>query len=128
MSMPTIYKTMKKQSPEYWQKLREKSVKKWKEKQKPKPIAKRSKKRAAQEREYSKRVKKWKLENPICKANLSGCTGKTVDCHHMAGKIGNLLTDESNWLPVCRNCHNWITDNSKQAIELGLSKSRLKNT
>jgi predicted metal-binding protein len=32
----------------------------------------------------------------------------------------------STWLAVCRSCHEWITENSKEAIELGLSDLRSK--
>ncbi len=116
--------------PLYWQKLRQKSLKEHPLKRTPlkrssNPIKKRSDKRAKQDGIYNRRVKIWKIENPYCKARLAGCTGLTADCHHMAGKIGKLLTDENNWLPVCRNCHNWITENSKEAIEKGLSKKRI---
>jgi hypothetical protein len=88
-------------------------------------IRKNSKRRAAQVRQYNKRVKVWKEENPVCKADLPGCSKQTVDCHHRKGKIELLLLDETYWLPVCRHCHNWIERNPNAAKEKGLSLSRL---
>lgn len=96
-----------------------------------KPVSdKRKKENAA----YSKRVKEWKLENPWCKAcdKISGYLNEdaevlwfvvrhpTKDCHHMAGKEGKLLLDETWWLPVCRWSHDWIGAHSNAARELGL--------
>lgn len=96
------------------------------ERAKKKPIKQRSDKRAKQETEYNKRVKTWKIENPVCMARLTGCNGKTTDCHHQSGRIGSKLLDESDWLPVCSPCHRKITDDSNNAIEIGLSKPRNK--
>ena len=118
----------RKPDPLYWQKLRQKSVKKWKENYQPKPINKRSKKRAKEEGRYSRRVKVWKIENPDCKARLTGCMGNTWDCHHRAGKENEMLLIEKYWLPVCRNCHDIIGEMPiEQAIELGLSERRNVN-
>lgn len=89
-----------------------------------KPINKRSAKRQKQENEYNKRVKKWKIENPSCMAQLKNCTGYTVDCHHQNGRAGDELMNEENWLPVCRNCHDFITEHSNVAIAKGLSLRR----
>lgn len=84
-----------------------------------------SKKRASQLRKYNKRVKEWKEENPDCKAQLENCTGWTIDNHHQQGREGERLNDESNWLPVCRNCHNDIgLLPIDEQIEKGLSKSK----
>jgi hypothetical protein len=43
----------------------------------------------------------------------------------MKGRIGNLLTDTSHFLAVCRQCHSWIEEHPTEAKELGFSKSRL---
>lgn len=88
-------------------------------------IRKVSKKRAKQLSQYNKRVKAWKHENSICLVGVKGCTRFTDDCHHMAGKENERLLDETLWLPVCRNCHTYITENSKEAIENGWSVSRI---
>lgn len=94
-------------------------------------LRRRSIKRTTQENEYNRRVKEWKLENPWCKACEAvwlECFGSyrerdcnpTDDNHHMAGREGALLLDEKWWLPVCRQCHNWIGEHSNRARELGL--------
>lgn len=57
-------------------------------------------------------------------AQLKGCTGHTTDCHHQEGREGDKLLNEENWLPVCRPCHNYITEHSNEAIEKGLSERR----
>lgn len=104
----------------------EKTLKKAKLKQqipkaKPKQI---SDKRKELNNEYFKLVDQFKRDNPRCAARLAGCTGATDDPHHKRGR-GAYLLDVTTWLPVCRNCHIWITDNSKEAMEKGLSESRL---
>lgn len=93
----------------------------------------RTKERAKDERQYNKRVKVWKKENPYCKAceTLANHRGallsyghkkmirRTADNHHIRGRNGALLLDERYWLPVCRECHNWIGLHGKLARELG---------
>jgi hypothetical protein len=90
-------------------------------------LQRRSKEGAKAERQYNKRVKVWKRENPHCKACeqlLIYRPGRpvirlTVDCHHIRGRNGELLLDERYWLPVCRWCHNFIGANGKLARALG---------
>lgn len=74
---------------------------------------------------YKQLAAKFKKENPECLARLSGCTIKTNDVHHMAGREGDRLNDVAYWLPVCRNCHSFITENSNWAIQNGLSQKRV---
>ena len=94
------------------------------ERAKKKPIPPRSKKRAKIDAVYNARVKVWKQENPRCMARLEGCTGLTIDCHHIEPRTERNLLIEDNWLPVCTPCHRKITDGNY--IEIGLSKSRNK--
>lgn len=62
-----------------------------------------------------------------CEAKIPGvCTGRATDVHHRAGRVGDLLTDKSNFMAVCRECHTWIHDNDADARERGLLLSRLK--
>lgn len=93
---------------------------------KTKHIAKKSAKLIDREKEYNRNRKPFLVNHQVCEANLQECTKKAQEIHHKAGRIGKLLTDQSNWLAVCRKCHIWITTNSKQAIEMGLSESRIK--
>lgn len=103
------------------------------ERGKPIPRTKRmrreSPKRREQNQRYNARIKVWKVEHPWCKACFPiavflgihwANVRKTKDCHHMAGKEGELLLDEKWWLPVCRKCHDWIGDHSNSARDLGL--------
>lgn len=64
-------------------------------------------------------------QNTICQARLKNCTLKATEVHHMQGRLGDLLTDESNFLAVCRNCHQEIELNPAMAKEKQFSNSRL---
>jgi hypothetical protein len=91
-----------------------------------KPIRSRSVKRAKQESLYNKEAKAFKINNPICQAGIQNvCTTHTSDVHHKAGRIGEMLLEQSKWLAVCRACHNWIETNRKEAMERGFLISRL---
>jgi len=84
------------------------------------PIRKLSKKREAQNREYLKRRLIF-LEDKICPVTKQPAT----QIHHMKGRIGALLTDESNWLAVSAEGHHQIEMNPLWAKKMGYSKSRL---
>lgn len=102
------------------------SVKEILEPEKPakkKPIAKVSAKMKESLKVYSKLRKEYLKENPNCEAGLDGCTGKSGEIHHMKGR-GKNLNEVSTWKAVCRSCHHWITENSEEAIKLGLSIKR----
>lgn len=104
------------------EKLALKLSKKREPRAKPRPV---SKKREEINKEYFKLVEQFKNDNPECKAKVSPlCTGYTEDPHHTRGR-GEYLLDVSTWLPVCRNCHIWIGDNTAEAMKRGLSFSRL---
>lgn len=87
----------------------------------------RTRERAKEERAYNKRVKQWKRENTHCKACDQlmlyrpgrPVIRRTADCHHIRGRNGALLMDERYWLPVCRQCHDFITEHGKLARSLG---------
>lgn len=84
-------------------------------------IPNRSKKRAKQEAKYYKRVKEWKKDK-MCAVYPNR---KCVECHHMKGRIGDLLLDERFWLPVSVEGHRRIENNPDWAKENGYSLSRL---
>lgn len=66
-------------------------------------------------------------EREICEAKIPGvCTGRATEIHHRAGRVVDLLTDKSNFLAVCRECHNKIEARPEWAKEMGFSGSRLK--
>jgi hypothetical protein len=61
-----------------------------------------------------------------CQAEISNiCTVIATQVHHSAGRIGANLLDQSKWLAVCHNCHEWIERHPKEAKERGLSLNRL---
>jgi len=90
-----------------------------------KPLAPRSKKRAKQESEYINKRKIFMEEHPMCQANISGlCTMHSTDVHHIKGRSGELLLEVSEWLSVCRACHQWIETHPVEATALGFRKSK----
>jgi len=61
---------------------------------------------------------------PHCEAHLPDCAISACDVHHKAGRIGALLLDDTQFLAVCRTCHNYIETHPKEAKLLDFSKSR----
>lgn len=62
-------------------------------------------------------------QNKFCKAHIPGvCTQLATDVHHLNGGSDRCITleDTSTWIPVCRNCHNFIEEHDKEARDLGL--------
>lgn len=97
----------------------------WYKKEPPKKIAPINKKMKKVLDVYSKRRIAYLALNSLCEARLPGCFIKATEIHHKAGKIGELYTNISNFLAVCRNCHNYIENHSEEAKKLNLSQSRL---
>jgi hypothetical protein len=95
-------------------------------KKKTKPIPKFSKKTRIKIGEYSTLRKDFLEAHPLCMAKLEECTRIATDIHHKQGR-GKFFLVIKTWLGVCRNCHHWIENHPKEAKELGLSDSRLKN-
>lgn len=93
-----------------------------------KPILPRSQKRSKEEKLYSAKRILFLQKHPMCEAHLSGiCMEYATDVHHMAGRIDDLLLDESKWKALCRNCHDWVETHPEEAKEKGLSINRLTN-
>lgn len=94
---------------------------------KQKPIAKNSDKRKKQELAYSILRKTYLNNHSLCEANISEeCRGKSSQIHHKAGRIGELLCDDTKFLAVCDRCHDYIENNREEAIKLEFSELRLK--
>ena len=93
--------------------------------EKPKSISPVSKKRRVEMDEYYKKRLAFLALHRSCQAKLTGCTGKSTDVHHKAGRVGDNYLNMNTWLAVCRSCHSWIETNPVEAKELGLSESRL---
>lgn len=96
------------------------------EKKQPKPIAKRSEKLKEQMKLYKPQVKKFlaKPENRFCKIQMPGCTKKATCVHHAAGRIGEKLMDEKDYIPACIHCNLAVEINDLEAREKGFKKSR----
>ena len=73
------------------------------------------KRREVENKRYRILKHKFFLDNPVCHAQLPGCLWFAFDVHHKAGREGKLLNMVEHWMPVCRNCHEWITANGKEA-------------
>lgn len=89
-------------------------------------IPKFSKKRKIENALYVKKRRIFMEHNKTCQAQLSGCTHLATDLHHPRGRLGKLLTDETNFLALCRSCHTFIETNPEFAKEEGYSLSRLE--
>jgi hypothetical protein len=88
-----------------------------------KPINKKSKKMQVADAAYTILRRKFMEEKPMCEASLPNCNRSSTDVHHMKGR-GLHHLEVSTWLSVCRQCHAWIEENPKKAIELGFSQTR----
>ena len=88
-------------------------------------IKPRTAKRAAQEARYRKRLAVWILDK---KCAVVGCHRAATQCHHAKGREGDLLLNEEFWTPTCDPHHDYYTEHSKEAIEIGFSKPRNQKT
>lgn len=90
-----------------------------------KPIAPRSHKRSKEEKMYAGKRAIFMSTHQMCEANIVGlCTQKASEVHHKAGRIGDLLLDETKWMAVCRSCHTWIEEHPNEATEMGFRESK----
>lgn len=85
-----------------------------------KPIKRRSKKRAEQEKEYLILNKKFLAEGHICPVTGDPAT----EVHHKKGRIGKLLTDVRYFLGVSSKGHHYIETHPAEAYEKGWSLKR----
>jgi uncharacterized Zn finger protein (UPF0148 family) len=90
-------------------------------KKKKQPIKKVSDKRRSQLYTYSMMKKAYMDKHRVC---IVCNTKDATDIHHMKGRENELLLDINYWLPVCRECHRKITDDSAWAIRMGYSYKR----
>lgn len=88
------------------------------------PPKKQSDKRAGQVNEYNAKVKKWKEGKTCVMCDWEGLKRPCEHAHHPAGREGERLLNFAELVPLCAKHHIWVTDHSKEAIELGISKPR----
>lgn len=75
---------------------------------------------------YKAEKSKYMKEHPICEAGvICNKQNPSQDIHHKKGRIGSLLSDKKYFLAVCREDHEWIENNPKEAKKLGFSLNRL---
>ena len=84
-------------------------------------IRKLSTKRQKQYREYLKLRRGHLKNNPECYC----CGFQATEIHHRKGRVGELLTDTTTFISLCRSCHHWIESHPLEAKEKGYSLSRL---
>lgn len=89
-----------------------------------KPLRRVSKKRAAENKTYAKQRAEFLAKHLHCEICIAMClfVGEMrppSDVHHQNGRNGRRLLDEAYWLAVCREHHQWIHDNPKEARQRG---------
>ena len=93
-------------------------------KEKPKPIAAHSSKRAKYQREYVKIVKEMLEENPLCEIKEEGCQILATGLHHQRKRSPATLLDRRYLKRSCDSCNSWAEIYPKEAIEKGHSVSK----
>lgn len=86
-------------------------------------IPKQSAKRRSQNVLYLKKRRIFMEQYKTCQAKLSGCTYWATDLHHKKTREFYLL-DETIFMAVCRNCHDYIHKNDEEARKLGFLLSK----
>jgi hypothetical protein len=106
--------------PEKQEKKKPQPLKRTPLKQKVVKLKPRTKKRAKQEREYLKKREKYLQNKPSCEI----CLQPATTIHHPAGRIGELLTDDTLFIGLCMTCHERVEQNPIWAKEQGYSLPR----
>ncbi len=94
------------------------------QKEKAKPIPKRSYKMKKIIPELKKKYKAFLATHEACELKMNGCTQKAEVIHHTKGRIGELLMNEKYWMASCMFCNGAVESNDKQAREKGLKLSK----
>lgn len=98
-----------------------------------KPINKVSDKRNVQLQDYAPLRDKYLFDHPDCEYHGKGCASQVV--HHAGGRVGFIddyarehnipaLVDVRYFRALCHPAHEWATENSREAIEAGISVLR----
>lgn len=66
-------------------------------------------------------------KNSKCSVGLPGCTKVGDQTHHQYNRTGYWLICFKYTIPICQNCHCFITENSDFAINNGYSISRFED-
>jgi hypothetical protein len=96
-----------------------------KEKPLPKPIAKKSKKRQTEEREYKMIVAEKFLESGECELKVPGvCTRKAQGLHHLKKRTGKNYLDKEFLKRACNACNRFCETHPTEAKQMGLVLSK----
>ena len=95
-----------------------------KEPKKVKPIAKVSKKQRKANKKLSAIVKDLMLVNPLCELKTPVCTMIAEGSDHTVKRSPKNLLDKNNIKLSCNACNTWKESHSKEAKEMGISKSK----
>lgn len=118
----------------YWQGVNKKAADKKREKDKQeieagtkkvyefkkptKPIAPRSKRRAAQEVIYEKNKKEYIAEVETCE--FPDCDDPRVQLHHGKGRTETLIYDKKYFVCLCDYHHRWAHEHWEEAVAMGI--------
>ena len=83
------------------------------------PLRSHSPKRREQMRFYNQEKEEYLRSHPRCQVQLDNCMGEAGQVHHMNGRNGSRLRDQTYWLPVCQNCHDYISSHRAWAEKHG---------
>ena len=86
------------------------------------PIRFESYKRRWERRQYRDLRAAFLTGHPICQLCEEAAS---TEVHHMKGRVGSLYLDVDHWKALCRNCHQWATENPEQAKKCGISANRV---
>ena len=87
-----------------------------------------SKKKQKIDREYqAARLAVWERSGGACEGMVAPfCNRRCEQVHHKAGRVGPDPHRLDNLIGLCSFCHEWAHRFPQQAIEAGVSVSRLK--
>lgn len=91
------------------------------------PIKKRGEKLKELFKGYKKLVKIFlsRPENFRCQIQSPVCQGLATCVHHVAGRTGEKLKDQKDWMPACDHCNDYVEQQDSWAREKGFKKTRL---
>lgn len=71
------------------------------------------------------RFKLLKERGPWCQAHTQVCKGQWTEMHELLARSqSGDATDPDNILCICRACHTFIHNNPREALIMGLRKTR----
>ena len=90
------------------------------------PIKKVSKKMVGLKDQLKRLYPKFLKKKPFCEIKSPVCTKVATVIHHAAGRIGEKLLDQKDWMASCPACNGYVEDNDAWAREHGFKKSKFK--